>query len=68
VTAERWQQIERLYHATLEREPGQRGSYLAQACGVDQALRREVEGLLAQQDEAGSFMPPGIPGWSVRWL
>ena len=56
MTAERWQQIERLYHATLEREPGQRGSYLAQACGVDQALRREVEGLLAQEDEAGSFL------------
>ena len=56
MTAERWQQIERLYHSTLEREPGQRASYLAQACGVDQALRSEVEGLLAQEDEAGSFM------------
>jgi hypothetical protein len=45
MTPSRWQQIEELYHATLECEPGQRATFLARA---DPELRREVESLLAQ--------------------
>lgn len=43
---ERWERIESLFNAALERDSGERGAFLAQACG-DAALRREVEALLA---------------------
>src|ERR1700730_7040198 len=56
MTSERWQQIEVLYHAALECEPGQRRSYLQHACGADAALRREIEGLLAHEEEAAGFI------------
>ena len=32
---ERWQQIEMLYHAALERAPDERAAFLADACGDD---------------------------------
>ena len=54
--AERWQTIERLYHSALEREQNQRAAFLEQACGGDDSLRSEVESLLAQGEENGSFL------------
>ena len=45
MTPARWQQIEELYHAALECDPGERAALLARA---DPELRREVESLLAQ--------------------
>src|SRR6185369_7629453 len=46
---ERWGQIERLYHAALERSPSARASFLAEASGTDVELRREVESLLDER-------------------
>ena len=43
--ADRWREIEALYHAALEREPGERAALLERA---DPDVRREVESLLAQ--------------------
>jgi len=59
--AERWQEIERLYHAALELGPEDRGTYLEAACGGDQALRREVESLLASDDRAADFLEATEP-------
>ena len=53
---ERWQQVEQLYHSTLEKEVSERSSFLAGACAGDEALRREVESLLAAEDHAGEFI------------
>jgi serine/threonine protein kinase/cytochrome c-type biogenesis protein CcmH/NrfG len=53
---ERWQQVERLYHSTLEKQPKERSAFLAQACGDDEELRREVESLLAYEDRAENFI------------
>ena len=53
---DRWEQIERLYHAALEREPGARESFLDEACADDEALRREVAGLLACDVPGDSFI------------
>jgi len=47
VTPERWREIERLYHAALERAAAERPAFLSEACGRDEELRREVESLLA---------------------
>ena len=51
-----WQQIEKLYHSALEHEPRQRQAFLREACAGDEALRREVESLLAHQAQAESFI------------
>src|SRR5262249_7110207 len=40
---QRWQQIETLYHAALERSPDERTAFLADACADDSGLLREVE-------------------------
>ena len=53
---ERWQRIEELYHAALEREESQRAGFLEEACAGDEALRREVESLLSFHQQAGSFI------------
>ena len=52
----RWQMVEELYHAALEREKDERAEFLEQACGGDEALRREVESLLAYEKPAEAFM------------
>ncbi len=49
MTPERWRQVEQIYHSTLEREEGQRASFLKEACAGDEVQRREVESLLAHQ-------------------
>src|SRR5581483_6632117 len=48
MTPERWAEIERLYHAALEHEGAARDRFVAEACGEDHELRREVESLLKQ--------------------
>jgi eukaryotic-like serine/threonine-protein kinase len=52
MTPERHQQIGQIFHAALELEPGQRAAFLAQACAGDEALRREVESLIASREQA----------------
>src|SRR5262245_35686056 len=53
---QRWQQIETLYHAALERPPDERAAFLAEACADDSGLLREVEELLRHDGAEGSFM------------
>ena len=61
MSPERWQQLQSLYHAALERDVAQREAFLAEACatdgGLDEALRREVEVLLAAHAHASNFLP-----------
>jgi serine/threonine protein kinase len=51
---ERWKRISEVYHAAAARAPGQRDAFLDVACSGDDALRREVQQLLAVSTE-GSF-------------
>src|SRR5260370_40776192 len=58
---ERWQQIDQVLEAALERERNERAAFLDQACAGDEELRREVESLLRAHEQAGSFieeLPP----------
>src|SRR5688500_9856586 len=43
-------------HAVVIRSPEPRRAYLAAACGHDDALRRQVDGLLEAYEAAGSFL------------
>ena len=68
--ADRWQQIESLYHAALERPPALRPAFLADACAGDLSLKSEVESLLAHGGSASSaldggalaILPTRVPG------
>src|SRR5262245_1129539 len=53
---ERWQQIEKLYYAALGRGVNERMAFLADACGGDEELYREVESLLAVHEQAEGFL------------
>jgi len=53
---ERWQEVERLYHSTLARDEHERTAFLVQACAGDEALRREVESLIALEPHAAEFI------------
>ena len=53
---ERWEEVERIYHLTLERESSERPTFLVQACAGDETLRREVESLLTYEHDAESFI------------
>jgi len=58
--ADRWQRISRLYHAALERPVDEQRALLDTACRGDEALRGEVESLLAKEASAQAFLvaPP----------
>jgi len=53
---ERWQQIDQLFQAALGLAPEARSAFLAEACGGDEELRREVESLLESDERAESFI------------
>lgn len=47
MTNERWEKVQQLFEAALELPPDERADFLAEACADDEALRNEVESLLA---------------------
>jgi serine/threonine protein kinase/Tfp pilus assembly protein PilF len=51
-----WTTVKRLHQSALDVEPSERGAFLDESCGGDEALRREVESLLAYAAEAESFL------------
>jgi len=57
----RWRQVERIYHAVLECEPGRRSAFLAEACNGDEELRSEVQSLLAQDGSREGWLDR--PAW-----
>jgi non-specific serine/threonine protein kinase len=48
MTPEQWKRIEALYQAAITRNEGERGAFLAEACGGDEALRQEVQAMIDQ--------------------
>src|SRR5260370_19957785 len=57
---ERWRQIEDIFNAVLEREPGVRPAFLEDACRGDEVLRPEVEALLQQDGHDGELLSQPI--------
>ncbi len=56
MTPEQFHKLSGLYHAALDLEPGRRESFLLEHCQGDDVLRKEVEQLLAANNEAGAFL------------
>src|SRR5688500_12060153 len=55
-TTDRWQHVERLYHAALACDESERAVFLRETCGDDEPLRREIESLLVYEGAAPEFM------------
>ncbi|HEX8748379.1 MAG TPA: protein kinase [Pyrinomonadaceae bacterium] len=56
MSSERWRQLEEIFQTALDMPAAERASYVVKACAGDEELRRQVEALLAQNDEAGTFL------------
>jgi serine/threonine protein kinase/Tfp pilus assembly protein PilF len=56
MTPERWQQIDGVLQAALQRPQDQRAGFLDETCAGDESLRKEVESLLGFDQQAKSFM------------
>jgi non-specific serine/threonine protein kinase len=59
--AERWHEVEKLYHSACERKPGERLVFLRSATD-DEELFREVASLLANEALAAQFLETKSPG------
>jgi Tol biopolymer transport system component/predicted Ser/Thr protein kinase len=58
VNAERWNQVEHLFHSVSELPAAERRAHLDRACGDDADLRSEIESLLAARD--GTLIEGGV--------
>src|ERR1700751_88034 len=50
-----WEAVKRLFEAALDQDRAQRSSFLREQCS-DPTVRAEVERLLAEHDQAGTFL------------
>ncbi|HMV47487.1 MAG TPA: protein kinase [Blastocatellia bacterium] len=57
---ERWKKLDDIFQAAVSLPLQERVPYVARACGEDEALRREIESLLAAQSEAQSYFSPSL--------
>ena len=58
--AERWRRITELFHAALERDPGDRDAFVVEACAGDPELRSEVLSLLRMHGGPGVVDRPAV--------
>ena len=64
--AERWQQTSQIYHAALLKAVPDRAAFVREACGGDEALRRDVESLLALDGSAQNFLNTPAAGAAAQ--
>src|SRR5215470_823829 len=48
---QRWQQVDKVFVAALERDPAERATFLDEACSGDPELRSHVESLLSSDEQ-----------------
>ena len=65
---ERWREIERLYHAALERPPRDREVFLLSECRNDDSLRIEVQALLNRGESADDFLEEPAAAIAARMV
>ena len=56
MTPDRWQQVKEIFDSSLQYEGEERSGFLSSACGRDEALREEVESLIAWHEKDGGFI------------
>ena len=62
-SSDRWNQLETLFHKSLELEPDARSAFLDDSCGEDTELRKELDALLDEVDKPTDILkqPCGSP-------
>ena len=53
---ERWRRLEDLYHAAMEQDESQRAAFLERSCAGDDALRGELQSLIAYGRQVGRII------------
>jgi serine/threonine protein kinase len=53
---DRWTTVKRIYQSALDQDPSERTTFVDEACGGDETLRREVQSLLTYATDAESFL------------
>src|SRR5436305_1575818 len=56
MNAQRWQQVNDLFHSAVKRPPEERTAFLDEACYGDETLCREVKSLLASHEQTENFI------------
>lgn len=64
---ERWQQLEKIFQATIERPTDERAAFLDEVCRGDESLRDEAESLVASFEEASGFIEKPLL-WNTQRL
>src|SRR5437867_4477940 len=59
MTPDNWERAKELFEAALELDTSQRKSFLAENC-LEESLRQQVEKLLVDYAEAGSFLDDSL--------
>lgn len=62
MTSPLWEEVERIFAAALERAPAERAEFIERSCAGDNALRAEVESLLAAHNDAENFLETPAAG------
>jgi serine/threonine protein kinase/Flp pilus assembly protein TadD len=62
--SQRWQQLEEIFQTALDLSEGERAQFINRACATDPELRREVETLLTQYEEADNLLDQPLYGRS----
>ena len=65
MTPEKWERIKALFEAALQQPPAKRVPFLVRLC-PEEDLRAHVKKLLADHDDAGSFLSEPVLGTPVR--
>jgi hypothetical protein len=66
MTAEPWQQIEKLHRSALELAENERLAFLEKVRGRDEALRHEVESLFPSESSGDRFIDEPALEWQRR--
>ena len=61
MTHPQFQRIESIFAAARAVPPGERTALLERECGADEAMRREVEGLLAHDEKPNDLLDATVP-------
>src|SRR5882724_13666405 len=56
MNAQRWQQVNDLFHSAVERPPEERAAFLDEACRGEESLCREVKSLLTSHERTENFI------------
>jgi len=66
MTPERWQKITEVFEAALLLPPEERAAFVAETCGGDQEVRREVESMLRSHEDEPDFIEESAVAVAAR--